>query len=54
MIFIATALKGAVVDGRPRQNSDLRRLWVTQIITMIGRAAPPVEPQARLFEDAHC
>jgi hypothetical protein len=33
---LATALKGAVVDARPRQNSDLRRLWVTQIITMIG------------------
>jgi hypothetical protein len=33
---LATALKGAVADARPLQNSDFRRLWVTQIITMIG------------------
>jgi hypothetical protein len=33
---LATALKGAVADARPLQNPDFRRLWVTQIITMIG------------------
>ena len=33
---LATALKGAVADARPLQNADFRRLWVTQIITMIG------------------
>jgi len=33
---LATALKGAVADARPLQNSDFRRPWVTQIITMIG------------------
>jgi hypothetical protein len=33
---LATALQGAVADARPLQNPDFRRLWVTQIITMIG------------------
>ena len=33
---LATALKGAVPDACPLQNSDFRRLRVTQIITMIG------------------
>ncbi len=33
---LATALKGAVADARPLQNPDFRRLWVTQIIAMIG------------------
>ena len=35
----ATALKGAVADARPLHNSDFRRLWVTQIITMIARSS---------------
>jgi hypothetical protein len=37
---LATALKGAAAaDARPLQNSDFRRLWVTQIITIDRRAA---------------
>jgi hypothetical protein len=37
---LCTALKGAVADARPLQNPDFRRLWVTQIITMIGVQLP--------------
>jgi ribosomal protein L22 len=35
---VAAALKSAVADARPLQNHDFRRLWVAQIITMIGAA----------------
>jgi hypothetical protein len=33
---LASALKDAVAYARPLQNPDLRRLWGTQTITMIG------------------
>lgn len=33
---LATALNAAVADARPLHSPDFRRLWVTQIITMIG------------------
>ena len=45
---LATALMGAVADARPLQTPGFRRLWVTQIITMIGAqlAAARLEGQA--------
>jgi len=52
---LATVLKGAVADARPLQNSDFRRLWVTQIITMIGAqlSAARLEGQADTGQGHH-
>jgi hypothetical protein len=53
---LPTALKGAVADARPLQNPDFRRLWVTQIITMIGAqlTARAARRRQEMFPQVRC
>jgi hypothetical protein len=48
---LATALKDAVAYARPLQDPDLRRLWGTQIITMIGSQLTARAPGHRHLDD---
>ncbi|MEP9384366.1 MFS transporter [Nocardioides sp. KR10-350] len=48
---ISTALRGIVADTRPLQNSHFRRLWIAQIITMIGAQLTIVAVPAQIYAD---
>ena len=48
---VTAALRTIVADTRPLQNSHFRRLWVAQIITMIGAQLTVVAVPAQIYAD---
>jgi len=48
---VSGALRSIVADTRPLQNSHFRRLWIAQIITMIGAQLTVVAVPAQIYAD---
>jgi len=50
-VSVSGALRSIVADTRPLQNSHFRRLWIAQIITMVGAQLTVVAVPAQIYAD---
>ena len=51
MSRLSTKLRGAVADTRPLRNEHFRRLWLANIITVVGAQLTVVAVPAQIYAD---